>query len=265
MNGPQELSVTDGANDVMQRLWTRLGGAIWHLPSIGWTRVLSPLSTVAALVEARRGPGRPIPGRGAVRAVDRVASLPVRRWVSVEEPKTTSETLTPAAVVEHLEAVSAGHSIRQDYDETYVRWLFDEVAAVRSRGPFDARLVRSSSGAVLGWYMAYVPEGGIAQVMQVGATTSDAGAVLDDLFARCAAQGAAAVQGRLEPRLYDAVMERRLPLRRSSQVLIHARDPEMTRKVLAGESYLTRLDGEWWMAPHLDPFDEVPAESAPAR
>jgi hypothetical protein len=248
----------------MRRMWTRLGGVVWHLPSITWTRMFAPLSTLAAMAEARRG-GRSLPGRGPLRAVDRVAALPVRRWVGAPDPTTTSEPLTPTAVVEHLDGVAAGHGLRPAYDEQYLQWLLDEVGMVESRGPLHSRLVRNAQGKVLGWYVVYVPMGGIAQVLQVGATAADAGAVLDDLSARCAGAGAAAVQGRLEPRLYDAVTERRFGLRAGSLVLVHARDTATERAILAGESYLSRLDGEWWMAPHLDAFDRPVHEPSPAR
>ncbi|HEY5875710.1 MAG TPA: hypothetical protein VIT64_10425, partial [Ilumatobacteraceae bacterium] len=105
--------------------------------------------------------------------------------------------------------------------------------------------------------------GGVAQVLQVVAQSADAGTVLDELFAQASAAGVAAVCGRLEPHLVDAVNERHCIIRRTSKVLVHTKAPEMTRAVLAGEAFLTRLDGEWWMAPHLDPFDRVPQGPTP--
>ena len=36
--------------------------------------------------------------------------------------------------------------------------------------------------------------------------------------------------------------------------LIHARDPEVLHAVQAGRALLTRLEGEWWMGHHLEPF-----------
>jgi hypothetical protein len=84
------------------------------------------------------------------------------------------------------------------------------------------------------------------------------------LFRRCADAGAVAVQGRLEPHLFHAVTERRLIIRSGTLALIHSGDPATTRAILAGEAFLSRLDGEWWMAPHLDRFDTVPTELTPA-
>ena len=49
--GPQELSVTDGANDVMSRMWVRVGGVVAQLPSLG-------LDSRARAVLVRRRNGR---------------------------------------------------------------------------------------------------------------------------------------------------------------------------------------------------------------
>ena len=61
-------------------------------------------------------------------------------------------------------------------------------------------------GAVAGWYVAYMPEGGVAQALQVGCGERQAGAVLDRLFTDADAAGCAAVQGRLEPALLGACL-----------------------------------------------------------
>ena len=166
-------------------------------------------------------------------------------------------------MLDGLAKATAGFRLRPDYDEGYLRWLLAELATVERRGELTARLVRGEGGRVLGWYIAYFPRGGIAQVLQVAAQGDDVGVVLDELFAHASAASVAAVSGRLEPHLVDAVSDRRCIIRRTSKVLVHAKDPEITRAVLAGESFLTRLDGEWWMAPHLDPFDRVPQAPVP--
>ena len=166
-------------------------------------------------------------------------------------------------MLDALGKATAGFRLRPDYDEGYLRWLLAELATVERRGELTARLVRGEGDRVLGWYIAYFPRGGVAQVLQVAAQADDAGTVLDELFVQASAAGVAAVCGRLEPHLVDAVTDRHCIIRRTSKVLVHAKDPEIARAVLAGEAFLTRLDGEWWMAPHLDPFDRVPQGPTP--
>lgn len=38
--GPQDLTMTDGATEATRRMWRGLGGAVGHLGSITWVRVL---------------------------------------------------------------------------------------------------------------------------------------------------------------------------------------------------------------------------------
>jgi hypothetical protein len=228
------------------------------LPSLGWTRVLEPFSFVAGMAADRHPDRRTVRGARTARGLDRLALVAGRRWLGAPMTSAASEPLTPRSMLDGLAKTTAGFRLRPDYDEGYLRWLLAELATVERRGELAAYLVRGEGGRVLGWYVAYFPRGGTAQVLQVAAQRDDVGAVLDELFAQASSARVTAVSGRLEPHLVDAVSDRRCIIRRTSKVLLHAKDPQITRAVLAGESFLTRLDGEWWMAPHLDSFDRVP-------
>jgi hypothetical protein len=91
-------------------------------------------------------------------------------------------------------------------------------------------------------------------VLQVVAARRGVDRVLDDLFAHARRNGAALLRGRLEPSLVDALARRRCVLRYNGAALVHSRHPEILRALGAGEALLTRLDGEWWMGHHLEPF-----------
>jgi hypothetical protein len=252
--GPQHLSVTDGANEVMRRIWLRVGGVSSPLLSLGWTRVLSPFSFAAAVKAGRNGSTSSAVAQRVGRGLDVLATPAAKRWLAVAPPSTTSEVLTPKSMTGALAEVTAGFRLRPDYDERYLEWLFAELDAIESRGDVSRRLVRNRDGRAIGWSIAFVPQNGIASVLQVAARPDDAGLVLDDLFSSAAERGAVAVTGRLEPHLVQAITDRPCIIRRSDGVLIHSNDPDVVRVALTGESFLSRLDGEWWMAPHLDRF-----------
>jgi hypothetical protein len=42
----------------------------------------------------------------------------------------------------------------------------------------------------------------------------------------------------------------------ASLALIHSRNIDLLHAVQSGRALLTRLDGEWWMGHHLEPFLE---------
>ena len=78
-----------------------------------------------------------------------------------------------------------------------------------------------------------------------------AGAVLDALLDDARAGRAAGLRGRLEPLLVAPVAARGCFLRYVGMALVHARDPRLVALATSRHALLTRLDGEWWMGPHL--------------
>jgi hypothetical protein len=49
-----------------------------------------------------------------------------------------------------------------DYSEEFLRWVFDEMASVRTRGTLVRCLARDED-RVLGWYVTYCKPGGFGR------------------------------------------------------------------------------------------------------
>jgi hypothetical protein len=262
LRGPQDLTITDGATDLMRRMWRQLRGRVRTAPSFAWYRVLRPTSAVAAHLGDR---GRTVPGplRAAgggvdalVRRLPRVGARPA----AAPDPEVTGEPLTVEALVEQMAEAPRHWRLHPDYDADHLRALFTELDTVApARGEVVRTLVRGRGGRVIGWYVAFAPRGGIVQVQQLASTTPDPGPVLDHLLADADARGAAAVSGRLEPSLAEAVRERRCLIRPAAWALADAQDPGVLAALDADDTLLTRLDGEWWMGHHLLWTQGVPA------
>jgi hypothetical protein len=124
---------------------------------------------------------------------------------------------------------------------------------VKSRGTLVRTLLRDSRGEFVGWYVYYLDQG-ISQVLQVAAKRGAAGEVLDDLFDHAAAGGCAALRGRLEPHLLDALAKRKCLYGWSGSALLHARTPAMLGVLLSSQCWLERMDGESWMGHHTETF-----------
>jgi hypothetical protein len=244
LDGPQDLTITDGANEPARLLWEKLGGETLHLRSIDWIRVFKPLSVGVEYATRNRGAAL----AHALRPV-----LGARR-PRVDEPAGTTEELTPEGLVAALEDVAPMFRLHPAYDAAFVSWLFRELEAVQSRGRVLRSLVRSDDGRALGWYVAYVRKGEVGDVVQVGATERTVDVVLDHLFREAVANGASAVRGRLEAWLQPALAVRARFLRYTGNALAHAREEEILRVIRSRRALLTRLDGEWWMGHHLEPF-----------
>jgi hypothetical protein len=252
VSGPQDLAITDGAIDVVHEMWIRLGGYALHPGSLVWTRLFRPWRTVGDMWLELQGKER---WRRTLRPAWRVLDSPTTRITRPPERPAGvhAEELTPRALYQRQAEVLRDARLRIDYDEPFLEWLFREMAAIRTRGTLVRRLLRRED-RVVGWYVAYLKPGGVSQVMDVKATRGQLATVLDYLFADAWDGGTDAVEGRLEPALYEPLSTRRCWLRYGSRSLFHSRDPDVLAAISLGKSALSRLDGEYWMGHHTELF-----------
>lgn len=257
MEGAQDLTFTDTAGPPVRRMWESLGGETSQLNCVGWVRVFRPAALAADVASRQRELGRLEKATRPLQlALDAAGVGLSKTGLQPPVPKGSTEPLTAELIAEHLPAVARQFELRPAYeDQGFVEWLLREVAAVHSRGPLTARLVRGDDGRVRGWFVYYLQPERTAQVLQVACSERDADDVVDALLHDAFSQGAAGAQGRLEGHLMRALSERRCLLHRAGYIaLIHGRDPEVLHAVQAGRAMLTRLEGEWWMGHHLEPF-----------
>jgi hypothetical protein len=119
------------------------------------------------------------------------------------------------------------HSLRPEYERDSMSWLLDFMGRMNAYGSLRTVLMRNRESKIVGWYMYYVKDRGVGQVVQIGALPSSVDAVLDHLSYDAWTHGAIALHGRLEPHL------------------VYSRNPELARQIQSGSACLTRLDGEW--------------------
>ena len=254
LSGPQDATITDGANESARRMWEARGGETAPLKAIVWTRILRPMRFGGDYVLERLNRqtlARRL--RPLWSALDRLTFGLVAKRLRPIEPQGSEEPLTPQALMEHLPLVTKSARCYPDYDEAFLGWLFQEMAEVKSRGTLVRSLVRDHRGQVVGWYVYYL-HSGLSQVMQVAAKHGAAAEVLDHLLHHAYVNGAAAVCGRLEPQLLGAVSSRKFLLSAGSGALIHSRAPAVLGVLLSSHCLLARMDGEWWMGHHTEPF-----------
>jgi hypothetical protein len=253
LSGPQDLTITDGASAVVHEMWVRLGGYALYPGSIAWTRLFRPFRAVSEMWLEIKGKARRQTLAGAAWAV---LDAPMTRLARPPQgpPDVNAEELTPPAFVDHQLDVVGNARIRVDYDERFVEWLFRELSAVRTHGTLVRRLLRRDD-RLLGWYIAYFKPRGLSRVIDLRATRGNLGRVLDFLFADAWESGAAALEGRLDDTLYEPLAQRRCLVRYGERALYHSRDPEILAAISLGGSALSRLDGEWWMGHHIEPFE----------
>lgn len=261
LSGAQDITVAEGPASV-RRMFEKLGGVALQSPAVNWSRLFRPARALGdELLASSRRTRWKAPARAIFDATDAAATR-IFSELPVKEPSSLGEPLTPEALIEHLPSILQGTRMIPDYSDAFLRWLFDEMAFVRTRGTLVRCLVRDQN-RVLGWYVTYSKPGGVGQVMQVAAADTDMAAVIDHLFHHAWRSGMAALEGRLEAALYEPLMGRRCLLRYGSRVVAHSREPELLRAVALGGAFLTRMDGEWWMGYHREPFTSMRLDLRP--
>jgi hypothetical protein len=258
MDGAQELTLTDGASYTVERIWSRLGGEASQLACVDWLRVLRPWQFGRDVLAHRRGREPRLYARGKLLPLLDAVTLAVSATHLRPTPtQMITDLLTARAATENLPELAEPFRLRPDYDEGFLAWLFRELAAVTRRGKLVSRLVRNRERGVRGWYVYYLRPGGISHVLQIVGSGHGLDDVVAALFEDAWSSGAAALQGRVEGHLREPLARARCFFRASdSLALIHSRDRELLHAIQSGRGLLTRMEGEWWMGHHLQPFQE---------
>jgi len=250
LSGPQELSLTDDANDAARRLWESLGGECSPIYSLRWTRPLRPCRYAARrLARGAIGRGVVFAARPLLAAADAItARLPGPTRVA--PPPGTLEPMDARTMVAHLEEVLGGHALRPVYDDASLQWLFAQLAEKAICGALRQVLVRGPTGQVAGWFVYCLNAGGTSAVIQVAARRSAEKTVLRFLFWDAWRHGSSALAGRVEPWLVDALGGANWAILRwlHQWTLLHSRRPEILHAIERGDAVLSHLDGEWWLS-----------------
>jgi hypothetical protein len=251
LEGPQDLSIADEANDVSRRIWEGLGGTAALLPTMYWTRALRPARFALSFLSERRATAPLAVAAGPIASfVDGIAVRTPRSPFRQSEPAAAGEPLTAPAALSYLAEACGDATLRAEYDEATFDALIDNAGRRADRGRVLNAIVKNGS-AVAGWYIAHVECNGVAEVAQIAATPSTIDAVLDHLFYRARRHGAWSASGRLHPRFLQALSDKYCVFhRRGRWVLINTTKPELRHAIEAGNTCLSRFDGEWSLRFH---------------
>jgi hypothetical protein len=246
LEGPQELSVADEANDVSRKIWEGLGGTTALLLSIYWTRALRPARLGLSFLRGRRTTA-PLAIAGAPPAM--LADAMVARFPGSQfrqrPPATVSAPLFAQSVTAHAPELFDPCALRVDYDEQTFQRLLDRTAGAAAGGRVLNAVVKSGT-SIRGWYVAGVDAGGVAEVAHIAATAATMPEVLDHLFYHAWREGAVSVTGRLDPRFMQPLSDKYcLFHRRGPWVLIKSNTPELLHALESGRTSWSRFDGEW--------------------
>jgi hypothetical protein len=244
VTGPQDLTFSDTATDVVLRIWRALGGRPDHSRSLDWMLVLSPLRWARSLAGGmlRREPlWRDVLPAGAIPA-QAIGPRMMARAFPEPEHDVTGEAATPGQITGASADTLVGVRFHAVHDEAYLGHLF---RWLEPRG-LVARIVRRGDRPV-GWYAYVLRPGRTSRVLHVAAGVKDVDATLGELVAHARGAGSAALAGRLEPHLEDPLRRRAPALGFARVPLVHSRDPALLAALASSGAILSQLDGEWFL------------------
>ncbi len=244
LKGPQAVTWADSATEAVARVYGILGGHVDSVRACDWMLVLRPVrwfrGILGGTVRREAVSRRTFVPVGAVPV--QAAGPRVLKRAFPELPRDVrGEDATAAAIAEHVPALNKQRRVWVDHDAEQLDHLFGLVEAFDR--PLVRRLVRRGDQPI-GWYAYLLRPGGASRVLHLAALDPEVDAVLGELVSHARDHGSAALTGRAEPHLQDALANRFAVLGYARQPTIRAKDPVLAAALATSSSLLTRLEGE---------------------
>jgi hypothetical protein len=250
MKGPQDISITDSATEGARQLLKGLGFTVVPIYSLLWSRPLRP-SLYALHGAARLKKNKTIATLGTLasplcRMADYLATTTKISPFHQAVPTNKAEALDTDTLMQCLTRVPGKHWLVPSYNRESLEWVLKFVEMRNAFGDLRKVALRDEKGKIYGWYIYGLRPGAIGEVLQVGAEAASVGKVLDHLFHEAWQNNLIGLQGRLEPQFMEELTQRSsFFLRNGSWTLAHSRTPELLGPIFSGNSFFSRLDGEW--------------------
>jgi hypothetical protein len=247
LDGPQDLSVANGANALSKKIWEGCGGLSVPLYSLDWFRPIRPARALLELAAGQRSRPWPRALRQLSDAADAlVGNRLTRRSASDDEPASELIELDPAFAAERL-AKAPGFDLVPRYDAASFAWLLAMCRRKALRGRVRAMAVRAPGGRELGWFVTYEKHEWVGEVVAMVAAEGQLLAVLRAAIADAGAQGLALLRGDVDGRDLQAYRDAVCLLNTGRWMLVHSRRQAITDTFLRGKALFQGLDGERWI------------------
>lgn len=254
MAGNQDITQTDSANDLSRRILERIGWRIIPALNVHWVRPLRPSEFAVYVTSRASSPWLTTCLRLAAKPVcgifDHLAGTlktsPFRR--SPSSLHTTE--LDVETLLECLVDFRKGYCLWPEYDVHSLRWLLSFMEGRTSRGTLRKVAVRNGGNKVVGWYIYYVKPGAVGEVVQVCGQRAAMKDLLENLFSDAWGKGLVALHGIAQADIIADLSDKNCIFTcRGGWTLAHSKRPELLEILDHGKAFLSRLDGEWCLAP----------------
>ncbi|MDN2567317.1 hypothetical protein N1F89_13895 [Aquibium sp. A9E412] len=249
--GPQDLAFSETSNHLSTAMWRRTGARVLAPYSLEYLRVIRPASFVLRMAANRFAPlGAAAP---LAQLADRMAAPGGKRlsWAGYRPHAGKSDALTASTPDEDelaraIRELLAHHALHPHWSEAQLARMLAHSRVKAKHGQRVLRILRTRGGRLAGLFVYYGSRGGIARVMQVMAAPGMEGAVLERLLADAHDGGLAAIRGRTQPALLDAMLDRKFAFLHASSTVFHSARADLVAAATEGRAFLNGLSGESW-------------------
>jgi hypothetical protein len=245
--GPQDLCISETSNLTAQGMWERSGGRSIAEYSMEWIRIMRPVSFGTAWLERKCSPAK------MLRPLSSFADRLIKRvGFSTFAPRASSSgsysdgDVDDEALLEQIPSFAATYDLHPDWERDSLAFILRHSAQKSSHGTLYRRMVYGRNKEPVGCYLYYCRPGGIAWVLQILALPGSVDAVVSSLMAHAWELGAAALRGRTQPKLLNALLRNGCILFQSSWMTVYSKDADLIAAIRSGDAFIVGLAGEGW-------------------
>lgn len=260
LSGPQDLSFSETSNDLSTAMWRRMGAHVLASYSLEYLRVIHPASFVTRMAARRFGllgaftPLARLADRAAGAGADGLS------WARYRPRPGKADALVEVTpdedeLVRAIQEMVLHHPLHPCWSSEQLARMLVHARVKVKHGARVQRIMRTRGGKLAGLFVYYGDRGGIGRVMQVMAAPGMEGLVLERLLANAHAHGLAAIRGRTQPALLDAMLDRKFAFMHASSTVFHSSRSELADAATQGRAFLNGLSGESWTRLIGDRFD----------
>ncbi|TIS55085.1 hypothetical protein [Mesorhizobium sp.] len=253
LDGPQDISFSETANDTSVKLWTRLRGVVLPQYSLDWVRVMRPSTFMLSLFANRIELARML--NPFAHTFDRFYRKRMkrseRRWTGVAADGAGQGAFRASEIgsdtfAKLVEPFTAQFPLRPEWMEGQLDHILSHAAQKPDLGELVYVSVASPTGTNVGAFAYYTRTDRIGRVLQILSLPGQAGPVIDCLIDHAAARGVCGLRGRIQPALLEAMLGRRIAFVPVASTVVHSRDPELLDAMKNSQVFLNGLAGEQW-------------------
>ena len=247
LDGPQDLSVANGAAWPSRKIWEACGGVAVPLYSFDWLRPIRPARALLELADFQGDRTTPRGLRRIAAAADLLGVRLFRKYLPTEGPYSLHPLDSHRAV--GMVARAPGFELRPQYDEASFGWMLEMCQRSGVGNGIRAAMVRGQpKGDEIGCFVYLQHKERVGQVVQLIAAPGHLATVLRAVIADASDQGMVLLRGEVDPAAdLQAYRDTACLVNTGRWMLVHARQPALIESFVQGKARFTSLDGERWL------------------